>query len=92
MHLVAAYDISDPRRLTKVAGIMKDYGERIQYSVFEMEISSDRFTQLVRRVSAVLDPDADGVKYFEICERCLAAAIRLGRHAALGSDEPWTIL
>ncbi|QLA19340.1 CRISPR-associated endonuclease Cas2 [Desulfolutivibrio sulfoxidireducens] len=92
MHLVAAYDISAPRRLTKVARIMKDYGERIQYSIFEMEISPDRFTQLVKRVSAVLDPDVDGVKYFEICERCLASAIRLGRHAALGSDEPWTIL
>jgi CRISPR-associated protein Cas2 len=91
MPLVAACDISDPGRLTKVAGIMKNYGERIRYSVFEMEISPERFTQLVGRVSAVLDPDADGVKYFEIRERCLAAAIRLGRHAALGSDEPWTI-
>ena len=92
MHLIVAYDIRNPRRLTKVANIIGDYGERIQYSVFEMEISQECFAQLVKRVADVLDKDVDGVKYFEICERCLAAIVRLGRHTTLGTDAPWMIL
>lgn len=34
------YDIPDDRRWTKVANILKDFGDRVQYSVFDMELSS----------------------------------------------------
>ena len=37
MNMIVAYDIADPRRLIRVAKIMKDYGLRVQKSVFEVE-------------------------------------------------------
>ena len=37
-HYLIIYDITDNKRLQKIAKIMEDYGERIQRSVFEIEI------------------------------------------------------
>jgi hypothetical protein len=37
LHLVA-YDISDPKRLSRVARVCKDYGIRVEYSVFECDL------------------------------------------------------
>ena len=35
MHYTVAYDITDDKRRNRVAKILKDFGTRIQYSVFE---------------------------------------------------------
>ena len=35
MHYTVAYDITDDKRRNKVAKILKDFGKRVQYSVFE---------------------------------------------------------
>src|SRR6185436_13646804 len=35
MLILVSYDIPDDRRRTKLANALKDFGERVQYSVFE---------------------------------------------------------
>ena len=37
MHYTVAYDITDDKRRNRVAKILKDFGTRIQYSVFECD-------------------------------------------------------
>ena len=37
------YDIADARRLHKVAEVCKDYGIRIEYSVFECDLDERVF-------------------------------------------------
>lgn len=37
---LAIYDITDAKRLNKVANILQDYGVRIQKSVFELRLST----------------------------------------------------
>ncbi len=39
MNTIIVYDIANPRRLYKVAKILKDYGVRVQYSKFELELT-----------------------------------------------------
>ena len=46
-HIIASYDIHDPRRLNKVAKIMKDYGERVLKSVFEGNLTREEFRRLL---------------------------------------------
>ena len=36
MFYLVTYDITDDQRRTKVAKILEDFGDRVQYSVFEM--------------------------------------------------------
>jgi CRISPR-associated endonuclease Cas2 len=42
MFLVVAYDVTHDRRRTRVVKILKNYGERVQYSVFECRNLSSR--------------------------------------------------
>lgn len=47
MFCVVTYDIPDDRRQTKVANTLEDFGDRVQYRVFEMELrSADQLTTL----------------------------------------------
>jgi len=82
MRLLVIYDIADQRRLYKVARILKDYGERVQQSKFEIEVSARVFTELRARIVQVIDEAEDGVKYIPLCERCLhkTEIIGLGRY------------
>ena len=70
MFVLVAYDIADNRRLQRIAKIMEDYGDRVQYSVFEMDVEQATFREMKRRTERVLEEEVDGVKYFFICERC----------------------
>ncbi|TVR49020.1 MAG: CRISPR-associated endonuclease Cas2 [Puniceicoccaceae bacterium] len=59
MLVIIAYDITDPKRLKKVADCCKDFGLRVQYSVFECRLESDRLAELWRRLCALADPEED---------------------------------
>ncbi|MBN1296311.1 CRISPR-associated endonuclease Cas2 [bacterium] len=48
---LVAYDISEDKRLRRVAKVMEEYGSRIQYSVFRCEL-----TKLMR---AMLEADLE---------------------------------
>ena len=46
MFLAVAYDCSNDKRRNRVAKILLDYGYRVQYSVFEVELDERRFKEL----------------------------------------------
>lgn len=70
MFYLIAYDISDPKRLIRVAKIMKDYGTRVQKSVFECNLQKEQFQRLVARVVSVINDVEDSVRIYRICEVC----------------------
>lgn len=82
MNMIVAYDIADPRRLIRVAKIMKDYGLRVQKSVFEVETDPRLFREMRRRIEKELVFDEDGVKYFPLCKGCAEVFFAAG----VGSD------
>ena len=43
---IVAYDISNPKRLRRVALACLDYGIRIEKSVFECDLRNDQFEEL----------------------------------------------
>jgi CRISPR-associated protein Cas2 len=67
---VITYDICDPKRLNKVAKIMKDYGVRVQKSIFEAALNPRQLEILKSRIKKVMDLDLDGVKFFLLCPKC----------------------
>ncbi|MCA1985285.1 MAG: CRISPR-associated endonuclease Cas2 [Desulfovibrio sp.] len=78
MYYLIAYDIADARRLQRIAKIMEDYGRRVQRSIFEAELDGNQFARLQARVAGQVDPEADGVKYFPLCDWCLDHVTCLG--------------
>ena len=47
MNMIVTYDIADPRRLNRVAKVIKDYGTRVQKSKFEVAVDNRTFLDLI---------------------------------------------
>ena len=56
---LAAYDVSDPRRLRKALKILKGYSTGGQKSVFECFLTDGEVAELLKEVTAVLDLEED---------------------------------
>lgn len=68
IHWLVIYDITNEKRLTKVAKKMESFGIRVQKSVFEVEADTSVIEKLRKQVNRIIEED-DFVVYFEICER-----------------------
>ena len=92
LHIVASYDISDPKRLSKVARSMKDYGERVLKSVFECNIDLQKFKELKARIDEIIEPIEDTVKYYILCEKCIREVEYSGKGESFQEDEEYIVL
>jgi CRISPR-associated protein Cas2 len=58
---VVTYDIRDPKRLRKVFKCLRNYGEHLQFSVFDCLLSEKDLVRLRADLSARIDGSADQV-------------------------------
>jgi CRISPR-associated protein Cas2 len=70
MLTIVAYDITDDKRLRRVARVCEDYGIRVQYSIFECLLEEDEFTDFWLKLLEEIDEDEDRVVAYKIDARC----------------------
>ncbi len=92
MKMLAIYDISHPKRLYRVAKIMKDYGIRVQKSKFEIEVTLASFAELKWRINRVISHNHDGIKYIPLCEKCLQKTEIIGLGKYIDPDLEFYVL
>ncbi|HLV67401.1 MAG TPA: CRISPR-associated endonuclease Cas2 [Polyangiaceae bacterium] len=63
---VVTYDICDPRRLRKVYKLMLGWGDHIQLSVFQCELSPRELIQLRSELAEILRPTEDQVLFVDL--------------------------
>jgi CRISPR-associated protein Cas2 len=73
MLTVVSYDIVDDRRRTRLAKVLKDFGVRVQYSVFECRLEPSQLQALDRRIHRVIDEAKDTVRIYRVCQEVEAA-------------------
>lgn len=66
---VVGYDISDPRRLAKVARVMSGYGTRIQYSFFHCILSSRQKNRMKEQLGKVMNESEDQIIILPVTEK-----------------------
>ena len=76
---LVAYDISDPKRLRKVAKTCEDFGYRKQFSVFLCRLSATDFVRLRSRLYDLVNLEEDQVLFIPLCTKCVNAIEALGR-------------
>ena len=92
LHIVASYDIGDPKRLAKVARVMKGYGERVLKSVFECNLEAKRFKDMKTKVEEIIEPIEDSVRYYFLCEKCAREVEYSGKGEEFQEDEDYLVL
>jgi CRISPR-associated protein Cas2 len=76
---LVCYDISDAKRLRKVARCCEDFGYRKQLSVFLCRVSTTDFVRLRSRLYDIIDLNEDQVLFIPLTESGLQRMESLGR-------------
>ena len=76
---IVAYDISNPKRLRKVARTCEDFGYRKQLSVFLCRVSATDFVRLRSRLYDIIDLSEDQVLFIPLTESGLQRMEAIGR-------------
>ena len=71
MMMLVSYDVSTEseggkRRLRRVARACLDYGQRVQFSVFECELDPAQWTALRDRLIREIDPKKDSLRFYRL--------------------------
>ena len=77
MFIVVSYDISHTRRRNRLHRTLKDFGDRVQYSVFECVLAPKDAKRLQTAVRREIRDD-DHVRYYHLCEHCARQVVALG--------------
>jgi len=69
MMVLITYDVnvttnSGKKRLGKVARQCKNYGQRVQNSVFECLVDPTQFAVLKSKLEEIIDPGTDSLRYY----------------------------
>ncbi|MEW6141528.1 MAG: CRISPR-associated endonuclease Cas2 [Chloroflexota bacterium] len=75
MFIVVTYDIPGDHRRNRVAKALEGFGYRVQFSVFECEVDEAQFRKMREKVAGRINPEEDSVRYYLICQSCLAKII-----------------
>ena len=72
------YDISDEKRLRKVAKILEKYGLRVQKSFFQANIKPELVEKIKKDIFKVMNFKEDSFFIYPLCEMCAKKAIPVG--------------
>jgi CRISPR-associated protein Cas2 len=86
--IIVSYDITDDQKRARVAKILKDYGSRVQYSVFECRISEKQLDDLKNRLTKAIDLKEDSIRFYSLCQECIKKIILIGESNAPSEDPP----
>jgi len=69
MYVLVTYDVNTQtkegrRRLRNVAKCCLDFGQRVQQSVFELNVDSTKWAQCKHRLESIVDPKLDSLRYY----------------------------
>lgn len=69
MLVLVTYDVRTDtregrRRLRSVARACEDYGQRVQYSIFECDLDPALWTKLRARLVGLIDPEQDSLRFY----------------------------
>jgi CRISPR-associated protein Cas2 len=75
---LVVYDVSDDRRRARLAELLKDYGFRVQKSVFECRLEPAGLTEMQKRLATRIDRVRDSLLIYPLCHECRTGRTELG--------------
>lgn len=76
-------------RLRKVGRACLDFGQRVQFSVFECVLTEEQWVRLRARLLALFDAEKDSLRFYHLGEE---ASRRIEHHGIKGTEDPRDLL
>ncbi len=92
MNILVTYDVDTissmgQKRLRQVANICKDYGQRVQNSVFECEVSEAQYITLKNALRSIIDEKVDSIRFYHLSKNKQHGIEYLGKVTAYNINE-----
>lgn len=92
MFVLVTYDVNTEtpegrRRLRQVARICKNYGVRVQNSVFECVVDSVQLMEMKYKIGEVINAETDSVRYYNLGKQGREHVEHVGAKPGLNVDD-----
>jgi CRISPR-associated protein Cas2 len=96
MFVLVTYDVktSEPggaKRLRRVAKACRDYGQRVQFSVFECLVDPARWTMLRQRLIDEIDEESDSLRFYFLGSNWKRRVEHIGAKPSIDQEGPLII-
>jgi len=93
MFVVVSYDVasdnrSGRRRLRRVSKACKDFGQRVQYSVFECIVDPGQWAKFKERLISEIDPKKDSLRFYYLGSNWKHRVEHVGAKASIDQEGP----
>lgn len=91
--VLVSYDVSTisaggERRLRRIARTCTDYGQRVQFSVFELEVDLARWVMIRQHLCDLIDPEVDSLRFYFLGAKWRGRVEHVGAKPALDLNGP----
>ncbi|ORC32844.1 CRISPR-associated endonuclease Cas2 [Marispirochaeta aestuarii] len=93
MMVLVSYDVAvttqgGQRRLRKIAKACQNYGQRVQFSVFECIVDPAQWTKLKNTLEKIIDTDTDSLRYYYLGANYKNRVEHVGAKQSMDVDAP----
>ena len=85
---VATRDVAGRRRLRRVARLCQDFGQRVQYSVFECQVDPAQWATLRARLMATIKEEEDSLRFYRLGANWRSRVEHAGAKPSYDPDGP----
>ena len=93
MLMLVTYDVNTTeaagrKRLRRIAKTCKDFGQRVQFSVFECQVEPAQWTELRARLIKEIDKEHDSLRFYRLGANWHSRVEHVGAKPTLDLDGP----
>lgn len=93
MDILVSYDVNTEtkagrNRLRKIATLCKNYGQRVQFSVFECRVNEVQYETFQAQLVQVIDKQTDSIRFYRLLAPRERSVLSFGVDKYTDFDEP----
>lgn len=96
MMVLVSYDVAvtspgGATRLRKISKECQNYGQRVQYSVFECVVDPAQWTRLKNKLEKIIDREQDSLRYYHLGSNYKRKVEHIGAKPSLDMEGPMIV-
>ena len=96
MLVLVSYDVSTtdpggPKRLHRVAKVCQNYGQRVQFSVFECIVDPAQWAVLKHRLTDLIEKDLDSLRFYYLGSNWRRRVEHVGVNKSFDQEGPMVV-